>query len=398
MTPTTILILLLILLLIILIVIILIYNKMSTCQYLNYNSTYLQGGKFNPSDVAYAESSDLRLQEERVKSYIADYVKASENSKIIFNSGSSESIANLMFWAKEYNRYGKVQGSILDHPSVKENAKNYNLGYSAYDYKQLKNNTIEIPDNTAMLFITGTAPSTGEIFPIKNIKKYIYMSEYTDDEPIQNLKQYPPIKVLDASQMIGKIPINMEEDELNAVFFSLHKIGGEFNTGILIIDDSNIPIKFKPLIAGNQQNHLRGGTYNAYAYLKLPELLTNYEKQYNSEKCKKQFNKITKILSEHNIKYHKPQLPTLNNTVLIHLNHCNAAVLESLSEYGIYLGSSTACETNNINKDLRISYLTGDELKNKTIELICNEIENDNSEEKNDPEDSDSESDSEDSD
>ena len=361
--------------LIITIITILICNKMTSYKYLNYNSTYLKGGKFNPSDVAYAESLDLKLKENQIKAYISQYVNAPENAKIIFNSGATESIANLIFWAKEYNRYGKIQGSILDHPSVKENAKNYGVGYTQYSYNDLNKDQIEIDDGTSMLFISGVGPSTGEIYPMNKFKKYVYMSQYEDDEPNQNMRQYPFIKVLDASQMIGKIPIDMVNNELNAVFFSLHKIGGEFNTGILIIDDSNIYTKFKPIIAGTQQNHLRGGTYNTYAYLDLPNLLQKYESKYNPEKCKKQFNKIIKELKKHNINYHKPQLPTLNNTVLIHLNECNAGIINNLSEYGIYLGSSTACETNNINTDLRISYLTGDELNDKTIKFICDEID-----------------------
>lgn len=46
-----------------------------------------------------------------------------DGSKIIINSGASESIANMMIWAKTISPYCMILGSTLDHPTIKTNVK-----------------------------------------------------------------------------------------------------------------------------------------------------------------------------------------------------------------------------------------------------------------------------------
>ena len=174
--------------------------------------------------------------------------------------------------------------------------------------------------------------------------------------------------------MIGKIPIDMKNSALNAVFFSCHKIGGDFNTGVLIIDEPKYA-KFKPLISGSQQEHLRGGTYNSYAYLTIPKLLKEYSSEVNEKECKEIYDKFTKELDKRKIKYYKPVLPHTYGTILIKLSGCNAKAIHALSEYNIYVGSATACQSNNTVKELRISYLNKDEFGKNTINKICDVIQ-----------------------
>lgn len=334
-------------------------------RYLNYNSTFITGGKFNPSDIYYQDNIELHTKEEIIKNYLKEYVNAPDTASVIFNSGASESIANMFLWAKEISKFGVVVGSILDHPTVKENADNFGMEYTMIDFKK---NEITLPEDTVMMFITGVSPKTGEIFPMSKIKKYNYLSEHEDS--INNtVRQIKPLKVLDASQMIGKIKIDMIKDDLNAVFFSCHKFGGEFNTGVLIVNDGII--KYKPLIAGSQQEHMRGGTYNAYAYQNINKLLNEYSSQYNEKECKEIYETFIKELDKNKIEYYKPKLNHLYNTILIHLHGCNAKAIHTLAEYGIYVGSSTACTNSKKVKELRISYLNKSEFGKNTISKIC---------------------------
>ena len=46
-----------------------------------------------------------------------------------------------------------------------------------------------------------------------------------------------------------------------------------------------------------------------------------------------------------------------------------------MSEYNIYVGSATACQSNNTVKELRISYLNKDEFGKNTINKICDVIQ-----------------------
>ena len=349
-------------------------------RYLNHNSTYIGDKKlkFNPSDIYYSDNVSLKTQEMMVKNFIKEYLNASDNAKVIFNSGASESIANCMVWAKSISKFGTILGSVLDHPSVKENAENMELNYKSLSYEDLEKKEIEIPDNVIMTFITGVCPKTGEIYPLNKLKKYNYLSEGGDLKYSKNARQIRDLRVLDASQMIGKIKIDMIENNLNAVFFSCHKIGGEFNTGVLVINEQSNYYKFKPLISGTQQDHLRGGTYNTYAYMILPNLLKSYSEEFNEKECKTIYNKFTKTLDAKQINYYKPVLPHLYNTILIHLNGCNAETIHTLSEYGIYTGSSTACQSDNVSKELRISYLNASEFGSNTINKICDIVEQEN--------------------
>ena len=372
-----ILIFIIIILILILIVITILKNyKMS--RYLNYNSSFVGGNKskFNPSDIYYTDNIELKTKEDMIKTYLLTYVNAPESAKVIFNSGASESIANCMLWAKSISKFGTVLGSELDHPSVKENAENIGINYSTIDYSKLSNKSkeIEIPQDTVAVFMTGVSPKTGEIYPIQKLKEYSYLLESDNLPDSKSTRQIKPLRILDASQMIGKIPIDMRADKLNAVFFSCHKIGGEFNTGVLIIDEPKYA-KFKPLISGSQQEHLRGGTYNSYAYLTIPKLLKEYSSEVNEKECKEIYDKFTKELDKRGIKYYKPVLPHTYGTILVKLSGCNAKTIHALSEYNIYVGSATACQSNNTVKELRISYLNKNEFGKNTINKICDVIQ-----------------------
>ena len=370
--------------LVIIILIIIILKSFKMSRYLNHNSTYIgeTKQKFNPSDIFYPDTVALKTQELMVKNFIKEYVGASDNATVIFNSGASESIANVMLWAKSISKFGTVLGSELDHPTVKENAENMGIDYKQLSYEDLQKDKIEIPDNVIMTFITGVCPKTGEVYPINKLQNYKYILEGGADETTlssdKNVRQIRALRVLDASQMICKIPINMKKDKLNAVFFSCHKIGGEFNTGVLVIDEPFKKLKlykFKPLIAGNQQDHLRGGTYNVYAYLYLPNIIKNYEEEFKKDECKDIYKKFEEKLNDKQINYYKPKLNHLYNTILIYLHDCNAQTIHELSEYGIYVGSSTACESNNVSKELRISYINKDDVGLNTINKICDIVE-----------------------
>lgn len=342
-------------------------NKMN--NYLNVNSTYYPCHyKLNPSDLAYVQNEELLNKESYIKEYIKHMVGAGENDIVIFNSGASESIANMMLWAKSLNKYSTVMGSVLDHPSVKSNAENYVLGYVQMNYDDLINGKDE-SDDISMLFITLVSPKTGEIHPL-NFKTYQYKTFDDDDDygniTNQSIRYFKSLKVCDATQAIGKYPINMKKNEFDAVFFSLHKLGGDYNTGVLVVSQDNYP--FKPLIAGEQQYHLRGGTYNSYSYVDLDQLYTKYCNNIDSDQCKKVWDKITQLFDENKIEYVHPKLKHMYNTILIPFKTCTAELVNKLSEMDIFVGSQTACDQVKDNH-IRLSWINP-EISKQTIETI----------------------------
>lgn len=329
--------------------------------YLNYASTNAKrNGSFNPSDLAYPQVMEDRADMERLENKIKKLINAPARAKVIINSGATESIANCVFWAKSYNKFGIVVGSEYDHSAVEDNCNTFEVPYE----KSLRSGKIN--DRCNMIFITHVDSKTGEVVNVQNFKlnvldKYTY--EYNDGINPYNkhIRQYRPIVVLDATQSIMKIPIDMERWGINAVFFSLHKIGGPIGMGVLVIDDSKY-FPFKPLISGKQQHSLRGGTFPLHLFLENEFIFSNFD-DYNERKDK--WTEGLNKLKEAGLKVYEPKGQHLYNTYLIDVQKCPLEIINSLARKGIYVGNISACKNEEImNKvsDLNDSNETDDSM------------------------------------
>ena len=355
-----------------------IFKNNEMACYLNSNSTCLVGGskkRFNTSDIAYEEVQKIRKEEEEIKHYMKNLLGASEDTEVIFTSGATESIATVLNWAKSCNRYGIVCGSNFDHNTVELNCNNQELKYKKINIKDVLSNKSQIDLNCGCVFLTHVSPHTGEILPMDKLSEvldYVYLEENNDenDDMVEVSYQYRPLIALDVSQSIGKVKIEMNKWGVDAAFFSLHKLGGELNCGVLLIKN-RYNKQFKPLIAGKQQGGLRGGTYNSYAYLDFKTIFKDYSEHYDKNACKKQWEKIHKKLTLEGLDVVEPEFEHLYNTILINTNSCSFNMISELSEYGIYTSGKTSCDSINSdeNSTLRLSFM-GDEISDKTINKI----------------------------
>lgn len=363
-------ILLFILVLIMSIILIIQKEKMSEFHYLNVNSTLAtKTGYLNPSDLGYSKNYINRLERDKLFIKIKKLINAPINAKVILNSGATESIATCINWAKKYNKYGKIVGSDFDHVSVEKNCKNMEMSY-------VRDNKCE---NISGVFLTHVNSKTGEILSedllecgrsVKKIK-----SDFDDGV------HYKPLIFLDATQSITKIKIDMERNKYNAVFFSLHKIGGPMNMGIIVIDEpKNKP--FIPLIAGEQNDGLRGGTLNETSLVENKHIFKMSTNTIDSRINK--WNKMAKLLEENGIDYYKPKCEHLYNTFLIntHETKCPFIYINSLSSDGIYIGTTSACMGEDIQKMkggsletfLRISFDNEDDINEDIMKKIITTI------------------------
>jgi cysteine desulfurase len=331
-------------------------------KYLNYNSTNPdQNIQFNYSDKSYDINVDLREKIDTVKQYILNLFNL-KHGKVIFTSGATESCATCMHWIKEINDFGYVYGSEFDHDSVRLNAENYHLNYKQIDTTQ---DLIEFPSDCAALWITHVNPKSGEIYPIQNL--------------IYNSTPYEPFIIADVTQSIGKVPLDMKKSRVDAAYFSLHKIGGPMNYGVLVISNRK---EFKPLIAGYQQETLRGGTMDMLPYDTFIETYEEFSKSFDIGKCKKLWNRIVNKCQEYGLKIYEPKYGHLYNTVLIPTYHCNLQLIYDLSCNDIYVGSTSAClnDSKYVDPNIRLSFINGKGIDDQTIDTILKAIVKSNEE------------------
>ena len=169
----------------------------------------------------------------------------------------------------------------------------------------------------------------------------------------------------DCVQSFGKLGVY---NGVDACSISFHKLHGPPGLGCLIIRDSFIKgYDLKALIAGSQNDNLRGGTENIpaigasyaaykYTYLKRDEKNTYLLSM--KEYCKKLLNKYIKcfyIDEYENEKHEKNKIfwitnrnesKVLPNTLLLAVykdNFCNIRMRDELSNYNIIVSIGSAC-------------------------------------------------------
>ena len=364
--------------------------------YLNSSSTnYKLTGQFNMADVLYDENQRARREINALEEKIKKLIGAPSTAKVIFNSGATESIATCVHWAKVINPYGTVVGTKYDHSAIKENCKIYDL-----DYAELAHPEEMVDDRSSCVFITHVDSKTGEIYDVdsfvNNLNGYQYMYRDHSDFTNMNYKkvlQYEPLRILDATQSITKVPIQMEAWGMDAVFWSNHKIGGEMGRGVLVIDESKY--NFVPLIAGAQNNGMRGGSQSAAMILKDKHIYDHHD---DVRGRKNQWLAACDYLQSKGIKVYKPKGEHLYNTLLLDTStKCPYTILSLLSQQNIYLSPKSACmaeqhmnESQGKNKwvpieggdkepkpfdnAIRLSFTEGDDVDNFVMDAIVNTI------------------------
>lgn len=175
----------------------------------------------------------------------------------------------------------------------------------------------------------------------------------------------------DATQAVGKIPVKVEESNIDLLCLSAHKFNGPKGIGALYVKEG---IKITPQIhGGSQENSLRAGTYNTPLIVGLGKAceLALLELDSNYKKLKEKQVALEKHYQENN-------LGTINckaanrapHITSISLNNMEAEEYLMLNAKEMAISTGSACvsaivehshvinELNvNSSKTIRISYL-----------------------------------------
>jgi cysteine desulfurase len=179
--------------------------------------------------------------------------------EIIFTSGATESI-NLAIKsiAERYTSKGKhIITAVTEHSAVLEVCKYLEYqgweitrlpvdGEGKIDLKLLEKS---IRKDTVLIALMYANNETGVIHPVRAIGEIA--------------KANGTIFFSDATQAVGKIPVNIIEDQIDILALSAHKFYGPKGVGALYIRRRNPRVSLLPLLhGGRQENGLRSGTLN----------------------------------------------------------------------------------------------------------------------------------------
>ena len=344
-----------------------------------YNTMKSFGNPSNIYEIGKESKQMLRKAQEQVANVIG-----AEPEEIYFTSGATES-NNLAINQREYCLCSPYEHhSVLKIPKVSD--RDDILPYLKYlrqerNYPNIKGyfcNSKEYKSN-CMISHMLVNNETGEIFDIK--------------EMFDICNELGILTHTDATQAIGKIPVNVKELGAKMLSLSGHKFHCPKGIGVLYISKEINPIK--PLFYGGHQQHLvRPGTenipyivgigYGIEAASKKMEKFHNY-----SQKLKDTFlNQLNSKNIDYRLNSPENSIPSI---ISISFKNIEGEALGAiLSDKEIYVGTGSACTTGDfepshvlkamnvpdeyINGTLRIS--TGWDNTEEEMIIAANEIAN----------------------
>jgi len=213
---------------------------------------------------SYASGVECKEKILAVKKFIAGVCGISQDDyNIIFNSGASEGNAYILRCVVDsYYAKTKVKPHIItsaiEHKSILsclkdlESLERVSITYINPDklgFIHANNIEEKIQKNTALIVVMSANNETGAINDVKKIGTMAHK---------HNIPYY-----CDCTQSFGKIPLNPDIYNVDAFTLSFHKLHGPPGIGVLIVKKSFYDgFQIKPLIAGSQNDGLRGGTEN----------------------------------------------------------------------------------------------------------------------------------------
>src|SRR5690606_16051378 len=221
-------------------------------RYANPNSSHLFGLSVN------------ELLEETVQS-LADSIGSSDRN-IIYTSGATEAI-NLAFKGLRVADRKHIVTVSTEHSAVLDTCsflktQGYSITYLPVDNMgfidliELEN---AISEQTLLVSVMLANNETGVILPVKEI--------------VEIAHRKGTIVLCDATQAVGKIPVDIRDMGADMLAFSAHKFCGPKGIGALYLSD-NVRKDIIPQIHGGKQQHgLRSGTLNVPAIIGMQKAL-----------------------------------------------------------------------------------------------------------------------------
>jgi len=295
----------------------------------------------NPSAI-HGVGRDARDGMETARRQVARLINARPRS-IIFTGGGSES-DNLALKGVAYKCWKEgnhIITTTIEHPAILKTCQFLETVGFEVTYLEVNQNGIVKPEkliealrnDTILVSIMMANNEVGTIQQIKDLCRCAH--------------QMGILFHTDAVQAAGKIPIDVEELDVDLLTLSGHKFHGPKGVGVLYVKKG---IELEALIhGGKQENNLRAGTENVAGIVgmgKAAELAQYSAKE--SQKMQKIRDKLQKgiqkiipgtVLNGHELE----RLPNTLNLTLPGLR--GESLVMALDQHGIALSSGSACKS-----------------------------------------------------
>lgn len=196
---------------------------------------------------------------------VAEFINTEPSNIYFTSSGSASNTLGILGYEK--NRKCDIYYSPIAHKSILKCLDSMSSS-NTIPLSVNENGMINIDEMEYMMTLGNYKPfvivdyANSEIGTIQNVKKIIDISH-----------EQGGIVMLDCTGSIPTIPLDVKELDVDIATFSAHKLGGLKGCGVLY-KKSNIDLE--PLIYGNQEQGLVGGTENVLGIASLGKAIENY--------------------------------------------------------------------------------------------------------------------------
>lgn len=301
----------------------------------------------NPSSIYdFAKHSNLAVKNAR--GVMKDFFNAEHEKEIIFTSCGSESANTAIRGVLNMNKNKRhIITTQVEHPCVlnlyqaleKEGYKVDYIGVNSNGELDLEQLEEAINPDTALVSVMYANNETGVIFPIEKISEII------------KRKNKETKFFVDAVQVSGKIPIDVQALGVDLMGISGHKFHAPKGVGALYVNSKTL---ITPLIiGGHQERGKRAGTENVpyiVGMAKAAELATDYLK-YEATEVKRLRDKLEANLLKnvYNARLNAGIVNRVPNTSNIGFEYVEGElILLHLSDAGICASSGSACTSGSL--------------------------------------------------
>lgn len=300
---------------------------------------------------------------ERVRGLICEVLNCDRN-QIIFNSGSSEGIANVyfsIFMDEVHPIKKKILISSIEHSATIVNTEYYGKRFNQelvyipckengeIDLEFLKNE-VEGNDDITLVTVMAANNETGVIQPYEEISK------------ICRTKNIPFVS--DTTQLIGKAPFDFKNSGIDYAMASGHKFGSMVGSGFMMTREPN---KITSMIkGGGQEKGIRCGTQNYLAIESMEPTLSHFQDIFaridEVSAARDNFEKKLKENFDGIMIFGESARRVSTTSYLAKKGTIGQDVRDKLEKEGIYITTSSACsdQSDNVSKVLKAMGIPGE--------------------------------------